>query len=118
MPRTRKISLSLTEDEVLVLRYIMGITDSRFSDPLKDIYEAGQRAREKDFHAYDVQDTLAQKVFKACADECSTCHKSYDKYDPMCFCSNGFHCCRNCEWSEGRVVKSCEYCKERWDREV
>jgi hypothetical protein len=46
-----------------------------------------------------------------CPGLCSTCNEPYSM--PPTFramlCSNGFHCCRDCTWKEGRVVKECLY---------
>ena len=42
---------------------------------------------------------------------CSTCGKCYIK-GGLIFCSNGFHCCRDCQWKDGRVVIKCADCEE------
>jgi len=44
-----------------------------------------------------------------CVDKCSICHKKYDKHS-VSFCSNAFHCCRDCVWRRGVVVRKCEDC--------
>ena len=53
---------------------------------------------------------------------CSTCGKPYCKpsYDEPQFCSNGFHCCRDCVWVNGRRTIVCEPCQaleRRWKQE-
>jgi hypothetical protein len=42
---------------------------------------------------------------------CSTCNKPYRKNE-VSFCSNGFHCCRDCTWEEGQIVGRCFTCWE------
>ncbi len=40
---------------------------------------------------------------------CETCGEPYSMPPTMraALCSNGFHCCRDCTWRNGQVVKSC-----------
>jgi hypothetical protein len=40
------------------------------------------------------------------AKKCPTCDEPYDK-GATTSCSNSFHCCRDCEWQDGRVVNTC-----------
>jgi len=47
---------------------------------------------------------------------CPTCGEPYRK-GVITVCSNAFHCCRDCFWSEGRRLKLCPECAEaerRW----
>ena len=39
-------------------------------------------------------------------DKCSTCGGTYSK-GVLTFCSNGFHCCRDCVWEDGMVTQAC-----------
>jgi hypothetical protein len=55
-------------------------------------------------------------------DRCSTCGGQYRKpsYDDHNYCSNGFHCCRDCVWLQGRITKRCPECtalEARWAKE-
>ena len=55
-------------------------------------------------------------------EQCSTCGKPYQKphYDLVQFCSNGFHCCRDCTWVDGRrtvICGPCEALERRWKEE-
>lgn len=42
--------------------------------------------------------------------QCSTCGRPYDP-SVLNFCSNGFHCCRDCIWEDGRRLKMCGRCQ-------
>lgn len=56
------------------------------------------------------------------AEVCSTCKEPYSKPSTprAMFCSNSFHCCRDCVWdwqveggfSKGQLVKMCPECKK------
>lgn len=58
---------------------------------------------------------------------CPTCKEPYSKPPTRRarFCSNGFHCCRDCVWdwqveggfAKGQRVEMCDYCKE-WERKA
>lgn len=41
---------------------------------------------------------------------CSTCKNTRDSI-PGLFCSNPFHFCKKCNWSNGKIVKACKNCK-------
>lgn len=45
-------------------------------------------------------------------DKCSTCHKEYKKRAENQFCSNSFHCCRDCVWYAGKRIVLCKECEE------
>lgn len=38
--------------------------------------------------------------------KCSTCNGTYEENNT--FCSNSFHCCRDCVWSEGVITAPCD----------
>ena len=42
---------------------------------------------------------------------CSTCGIPYSKVPVFqaAICSNGFHCCRDCVWENGRRTTICEF---------
>lgn len=44
---------------------------------------------------------------------CPTCRRPYVKPSERtrCFCSNGFHCCRECVRVEGKLVRLCHDCE-------
>lgn len=42
------------------------------------------------------------------SDRCSTCGGAYDKFETS-FCSDAFHCCRDCTWKQGRLTLRCAY---------
>jgi hypothetical protein len=51
---------------------------------------------------------------------CDTCGEPYSKTPTFraLICSNGFHCCRDCVWREGRREKLCDrHAAEEKDRE-
>jgi hypothetical protein len=41
-------------------------------------------------------------------DLCPTCSQAYDA-DAVCYCSDAFHMCRDCEWNEDRLVHPCDW---------
>jgi hypothetical protein len=44
---------------------------------------------------------------------CPVCRERYLKPGrQLQFCSHPFHCCRDCEWADGRIVKMCDACRE------
>lgn len=55
--------------------------------------------------------------------KCTTCKEPYSKPPTLRaqFCSNSFHCCRDCVWDQqvdgtmvkSRLVKMCPECKKR-----
>jgi hypothetical protein len=64
----KRVVVELEDDEILVLQYIIGGVARDKSDPLKDIYEAGPRASEESFKAYESLGSMAPKVLQACSD--------------------------------------------------
>lgn len=54
---------------------------------------------------------------------CPTCKEPYVKISVAeglirgAFCSNGFHCCRDCTWENGRRLFICHECLE-WERQA
>ncbi len=68
---TKKITLELNEDELVVLQYLIDISASPYaSDPLKDIYEADHKPFDaamdggKGRNPYDALKSLAKKTSK------------------------------------------------------
>lgn len=41
---------------------------------------------------------------------CPTCKEPYSQVPTKraSYCSNGFHCCRNCIWKNGKVIQRCD----------
>lgn len=56
-------------------------------------------------------------------EKCSTCGEPYTKLSTAdglprgAFCSNGFHCCRDCTWVDGRRTFLCAPCVE-WENQA
>jgi len=48
---------------------------------------------------------------------CPTCGCSYNLpgSGKINFCSNSFHCCRDCTWEAGRITELCVYHQEQND---
>ncbi len=49
-----------------------------------------------------------QKIINFSPELCPTCNEQYHGYE-YSYCSDGFHCCRDCVMKDGLLIKPCSY---------